>query len=200
MHLVSKHLKSLFRFDGREARQPFWVWVAVVMGMMMVAWMGIFIPSFMSIFGRIEQFAREHPDQVTRTMGPGSYSIRVDGYHPELTPNLSGLIGGLAVILAVIILLLAAAVARRLRDAGKSGWWGLIPLPFLFTGLAVMSRIFATFPAAGSNSELPDGFFRLFGLMMLNNISYLAALITLIVMLCGASKVTQGFDDAGVAD
>jgi uncharacterized membrane protein YhaH (DUF805 family) len=191
MALIREHLTGLFRFDGRERRQPFWLWVAIVMGTMMIAWTAVFIPFFIGMFGRIEQFGRDHADQVTRTVGPGSYSIQVNGNHPELIPDIGGLMAGLGVIVAFVIVLLAAAVARRLHDGGKSRWWGVAPLPFLFTGLAIMTRIFAA-SAAGPDDALPDGFFVLFGLIMVNNLVYLAALITLIVMLCGASADDDG--------
>jgi uncharacterized membrane protein YhaH (DUF805 family) len=44
-----------------------------------------------------------------------------------------------------IVSLLAAAVVRRLHDLGRSGLWGLLPLPFLAGSLAATPFLFDLF-------------------------------------------------------
>jgi uncharacterized membrane protein YhaH (DUF805 family) len=184
MKLVGDHLRSLARFSGREKRQPFWLWVFVVVAVATISWMAVFLPVVIGAFGRMEQFARRHPDQVTRTVGPGSYSIQVHGNHPELMPDGTLLIPAISVISLVAIVLLAAAVARRLHDSGRSGWWGVIPVPFLIAGFAVISVVFSSFDqTATSDGEPGAAFFGYFALMMINNLLYFAAL-GLLVSFC----------------
>ena len=87
-------------------------------------------------------------------------------------------------IAVITVALLAAAVARRLHDRDRSGLWGLAPLPFLSFGLVGMHYLMTSF----SGPQQPDlgAFFFLF----LNNITYLAILVTLVVQL--ASRGTEG--------
>ena len=168
------HFGGLLRFSGREALKPFWLWVAFNMAFQMIATMALMLPMMFDMFGKIERFADAHPDQVTRTYGPGSYSVTVHGYHPELMPDFSGLIFWFGLGVAVSVLLLASAVARRLHDSDHSGFWGLLPLPFLAGGLLLMPSLFGSF----DNEAGPD--MRLFFGMMLNNLVYLAMLALLI--------------------
>jgi uncharacterized membrane protein YhaH (DUF805 family) len=46
-----------------------------------------------------------------------------------------------AVVAAILVALLAAAVNRRLHDRDRRGYWGLIPLPFLAAGMALMPEM-----------------------------------------------------------
>ena len=88
----------------------------------------------------MQQFAVQHPDQTTVTSGPGQYSISVRGNHPEFMSGRSVALY-LAVTFGLAILLYAAAVVRRLRDRGKSGFWGLMPLPFILYSSIQMPRL-----------------------------------------------------------
>jgi uncharacterized membrane protein YhaH (DUF805 family) len=85
-----------------------------------------------------------------------------------------------SITVAATVVLLAAAVARRLHDRNRRGYWGLLPLPFLAAGLALMPGIFER---AAAGREIPDP--RLFLALVLNNLVYLAALGFLIVLLAG---------------
>lgn len=180
IELISNHLLGLVRFSGREAQRPFWTWTAIVIGGAVVA----MTAAMSSTFGKIEQFAAQHPDQVTRTVGATSYSITVHGNHPELMPDFSVLLMGIGAISALAILLLAAAVVRRLHDVNRTGAWGLPPAVLLLTGLAGMSQLFDQF---GNPGGPPMG---LFLAMFVNNLAYLGSLGVLIVLL--AEKGTPG--------
>ena len=203
MGLVGDHLRGLFKVAGREPRQPFWLWVLVIMALTMVTGMIGFFPLLFGTFDKVERFAREHPDQVTRTVGPGSYSIEVHGYHPELMPDFRLFMVMMLVITVLVVLLLAAAVARRLHDTGRSGLWGLMPLPLLFATYWGMSRLFALGPAMSRAPQAPPpGFFEVFGLTMIADLCYIGTLILLIVLCCmptqsGDNRYGAGFGGGG---
>lgn len=177
IELVLQHLKELLRFSGREGRKPFWIWTAIVIGCAMVAMMAVMATTFSATFSKMEQFAAQHPDQVTRTVSPTNYTITVHGNHPDLMPDFSVMIIGVGVISALAILLLAAAVVRRLHDCNRTGVWGLPPAVLLLTGLFGMSRLFDQFDEPGGP---PMGLF--FGIF-LNNLAYLGSLAVLVVLL-----------------
>jgi uncharacterized membrane protein YhaH (DUF805 family) len=184
MDLIGRHLTGLFRFSGREGRQPFWIWAAIVFAGMMVVWTAYFAVTI----GRIEQFAGRHPDQVTRTIGPGSYSVQIQNGNPEAGALFSQSAGVMAIIAVAGIILLAAAAVRRLHDSGRSGWWGLPTPALLLLGLGVMSHLMAVMQVAAPDGEPPEGFFAWFGAMMLLNLTYLASLVLLIVLCCLPSQ------------
>lgn len=174
------HFKRLFDFSGREDRASFWPYAAVAFIITMVVNMFIFIPMMSNSMQAMQQFAAQHPDQVTTSTGPGHYSISVHGNHPEFMPA-----GTVALYLAVgfglALLLFAAAVVRRLHDRGKSGFWGLMPLPFILYSSIQMPRMFAS---VGTGSQ-PD--MTLFFSIFFSNMLYIVTLIWLIVLLAGAS-------------
>jgi len=186
MGLIGDHLRGLLRFAGREPRQRFWLWVLANYVVLMLLSMLSFAPLFAGSFGKLEQFAREHPDQVTRTIGPGSYSIEVHGYHPELMPDFATALWIFAAGALAIVFLLAAAVTRRLHDSGRSGWWGIIPVPFLLGTFWGMYRLLTLVPSLPNTPNTPPSneFFQLFGLTMIGDLCYLATLILLIVFCC----------------
>jgi uncharacterized membrane protein YhaH (DUF805 family) len=174
---ISHNLRKLLRFSGRERRALFWPYAATVFILAIVAFQAAFLPEFMRTMGRMQRFAAEHPDQATVTQGPGHYSISIEGHHPELMPDMARLAVLIGVVAVIVVLLLAAAVARRLHDRGKSGLWGLMPVPFLaFAGIQ-MPRVFAN----------PEAHMGLFFLLFFNNLIYIGTLIALVVMLARVS-------------
>ncbi|MBS0478965.1 MAG: DUF805 domain-containing protein, partial [Proteobacteria bacterium] len=82
------------------------------------------------------------------------------------------------------IVLLAAAVARRLHDSGRSGWWGAPTPILLIAGLVGMMHVFAVMSAAPASNALdgPPIDFASFGVMMLCNLAYLASLVLLVIL------------------
>ena len=190
MNLVTAiryNLANISRFNGRESRQTFWLWIAAVIGFSVVAGFAIFVPAMISSISKMQRFAADHPEQTTITEGPGRYSVEIHGSHPELMPDFGGLIASLATVYILSLVLLAAAVARRLHDCGRSGWWGLMPVPFLTAGVFLFEMLLGPMAAKGSGIAPDASFFRLFGLLFANNLIYLATLVTLVVMLCRAS-------------
>lgn len=178
MEPIWYNLKRLFLFSGRESRELFWPYVGAVYLATMVGGMAIFVPTFISTFARAQQFAVDHPDQATVTTGPGTYSIQIEGNHPELAPDFVGLLVPVAIVTAIAAALLAAAVTRRLHDRGMSGAWGLLPLPFLASGFLLMGQAFSSM----------DGDISQVGFLFLNNLTYLAALGLLAFLLAGKTQ------------
>ena len=174
------HFKRLFDFAGREDRASFWPYAAVAFIITMVVSMFVFVPMMSNSMLAMQQFAAQHPDQVTTTSGPGHYSVSVQGNHPDFMPA-----GSVALYLAVTfglaLLLFATAVVRRLHDRGKSGSWGLMPLPFILYSSIQMPRMFAS---VGTGTQ-PD--MALFFSIFVSNLLYIISLIWLIVLLAGAS-------------
>lgn len=178
---LTGHFKRLFDFAGREDRASFWPYAAVAFILTMVAGMIIFVPMMIHSMDAMRRFAAQHPDQATITSGPGHYSISVSGNHPEFMPAESIALY-LAVTFGLALLLYAAAVVRRLHDRGKSGFWGLMPIPFILYTSVQMPTMFAVI---GTGAE-PD--MMLFFSVFLSNLFYIITLIWLIALLAGPSE------------
>jgi uncharacterized membrane protein YhaH (DUF805 family) len=181
-----EHFTKLFEFKGREDRASFWPYAAVAFIIIMVAGMVFFIPMMQHSIRGMQEFAAQHPDQVTVTSGPGQYSISVQGHHPQFFPA-GSMATYLAVTFGLAILLYASAVVRRLHDRGKSGLWGLMPLPFIIYSSITMPKVFAS---AGE----PD--MTLFFSIFFSNMLYIVTLIVLIVLLAGGSEPQPNRYDA----
>ncbi|NMN03093.1 MULTISPECIES: DUF805 domain-containing protein [unclassified Novosphingobium] len=177
---IFDHFKKLFDFAGREDRASFWPYAAVAFIITMVAGMFFFVPVMTSSLQAMQQFAAQHPEQATITSGPGQYSISIQGNHPEFIPARS-IAYFLGVTFGLAILLYAAAVARRLHDRGKSGFWGLMPQPFIGYSSIQMPKIFASLGTGGQ----PD--LTLFFSIFLSNLLYIVTLILLVILLSGPS-------------
>jgi len=178
---LGDHFKRLFDFTGREDRASFWPYAALAFVIIMVVGAVIMVPMMSHSMAAMQKFAAEHPDQATISSGPGQYSISVRGNHPEIMPGRQmGLY--LVTTFGLAILLYAAAIARRLHDRGKAGFWGLMPLPFILYSTVQMPRMFASV-GAGAPPDLT-----LFLSIFFSNLLYLIALVWLIVLLAGQSQ------------
>jgi uncharacterized membrane protein YhaH (DUF805 family) len=180
-----EHFARLFDFRGSEDRASFWPFAALAFVIIMIAGGLIFVPMMLHSMRAMQDYATQHPDQTTITQGPGQYSISVQGHHPEFFP-METMATYLAVTFGLAILLYAAAVARRLHDRGKSGLWGLLPLPFIIYSSIMMPMLF-------TSPEAPN--VGLFLSMFLSNLLYMVTLIWLIVMLAGPSSPNASRDD-----
>ncbi|MBQ1499290.1 MAG: DUF805 domain-containing protein [Sphingomonas sp.] len=178
---ITHNLARLARFSGRDTRETFWPYALTLFVLAMAASALAVMPAVLGAMAKMQRFAAEHPDQATVRQGPGSYSIQIQGSHPELMPDMRGILPGLAIVLLVFVALVAAAVVRRLHDRGKSGAWALPPLIFLVIGMMLMPRLFGTAPDGPNLSLLP--------LLFVNNLLYLASLGWLMVLLAGDGTV-----------
>lgn len=180
------NLSGLLRFSGRSSLGQFWPYALAVLTLsffVMAQVMGVVLADAMR---RMQRFAREHPELATETRGSGHYSIQIEGFHPDLFPDLRPMMIYLGLIALVTVALLAASVTRRLHDRNWRGAWGLLPLPFLAIGLVMMPHML--------NGRSPD--MTLFFMLFFNNMLYLALLLWLIVLLAlpgtpGANRFGQ---------
>jgi len=180
-----EHFTRLFDFKGREDRASFWPYAALVFVIVMVVGMIVLVPMMAHSMEAMQQYAAEHPDQATVTSGPGQYSISVQGNHPEFFDDRS-MVLYLIASFGLSIFLYSGAVVRRLHDRGKSGWWGLMPLPFIIYSTIMIPRVFAS-PAVNIN---------LFFSVFFSNMVYIITLIWLIVWLAGPSEPAPNRYDA----
>jgi uncharacterized membrane protein YhaH (DUF805 family) len=176
---ILRGFSKLTQFSGRDTRGEFWPYAGAVFAIAMILG-GVAGGLIMSqILATIDpstvQSGLAAPvapsDQVlVEVVGP---SVPPAFPMPDLTPFF--LMQAALVVLNVV--LLAAAVSRRLHDSNRSGWWGLMPVPFVLGGVFGMLHLMAPMMSGG----VPD--FGLFGLIFLNNIAYLVTLVTLIILL-----------------
>lgn len=186
LETIRYNLVNLVNFRGRQTRAQFWPYAAVIIFLTIVGTAAVFVPPIVRDMGRMQRIAAAHPELATIRSGPGTYSITIQGDHPELMPDMGGMLSSMNVVFVAAALLLAAAVARRLHDCGKSGFWGLLPIPFIVFASFAMPRIFTQNP--------PDT--SLFIALFFNNLFYLASLALLVVLLCGATKQEPDHDYA----
>jgi uncharacterized membrane protein YhaH (DUF805 family) len=181
---LTHNLSRLASFAGRESRALFWPYAVCVFVPAFVVTAAIMVPEINASLDRMLRYAAEHPEEAAVSQEPGGVSVTIQGFHPELMPDLERIAVPLALTFAVAIVLLAAAVARRLHDRGRRGFWGLLPLPFLALGYYLFAYVL-TDPSGGSEFSP-----MLVVALFLNNLIYLATLLFLIVQL--ASPGTPG--------
>lgn len=130
MGLLGRHLAGLASFQGRENRQPFWLWVLIVYGVQTVVMIVAMIPIVMSFFDRLMPAMRSDPhrfDQDPQAM-------------VQLMMPMTKDFVMLSIVAAVLFFILtAAAVVRRLHDSNRSGWWAA---PYY--GMQIVTPIFVT--------------------------------------------------------
>lgn len=183
---IIRGFRNLTRFSGRDTRGQFWPYAGAVFALVFLAFgscIGLWVNA---LFADMSAFAVAHPDAATVHSSPGQYSIQIDGGHPEApVPDFTWFFVGLWLMVGSMVLLLAAAVARRLHDRNLPAYWGLLPVPFLVIGVTVFPVLMdQTMQGRGEPN------FGLFGLLFLNNLAYMIALVSLIVML--AMRGTDG--------
>lgn len=173
---VRHGFSNLTNFSGRDTRHQFWPYASAVIGGAIFA-LAIFVLGQMPAhFAKVQAYAEAHPENVTVTSTPGSFSIEVRN-GPEFTmPDMSIALYGANAACLLAVVLLAAAVARRLHDTGRSGFWGLAPLPFAIASLALV-------PAILRMIETNEVDWTAFFLLVANNMAYPAILLGLAVLL-----------------
>ena len=181
MQDILRGFRRVLDFSGRDGRDAFWAYALVIFVLAMAGAMVVFLPAMGESMAKMQQYAMAHPDQAQITSGPGSYSISISGSHPDFLPDFAPTMYRMGAAMGVGVLFLAAAVTRRLHDRGRTGLWGMLPLPFLVFGIVQMPKVFA---AIGDGETAPPGFFTAFA----NNMLYLAALGLLGFLLWGPSQ------------
>lgn len=182
MKPIRNGLAGLLRFPGRDRRATFWLYALAVVGVCMVLGNVLVAPLVVDVFagGDLVAFDPATPPPV-EPPADGTIMV-VEGGFPGL-PDFR-LFFFVTILTAVAtVALLAAAVTRRLHDSGRSGLWGLMPLPFLTASLIGFPIMLSGF----GSSAGPD--FRLFGLLFVSNLAYMTTLAVLIVLLSLRSTV-----------
>ncbi|WP_300527925.1 DUF805 domain-containing protein [Maricaulis sp.] len=181
---VIHNLRNLTNFSGQDTKNQFWPYAGVLLGLSFLGLMLAWIPEFLASFVRAEAFAIANPEMATIIEEPGSKTIIIHEFHPDLMPNFGWLFGSLGLICAILVMMVAASVARRLRDRGKTWLWAVPPLIFLIIGAVGMQTLFAAFARDEAGSEMFGAFMLLFA----NNAAYLGSLGCLVYLLAGDSK------------
>jgi uncharacterized membrane protein YhaH (DUF805 family) len=182
LETVASNLRQLAGFRGRSGSGSFWTYTLTILAVSFLAGLVVMIPMMVDLFQRMMTFAAEHPEQAIVTRTPTSFSVRIKGFHPELMPDFSAAVFVLALAFMGMVVLLAGAVTRRLHDTGRSGLWGLMPLPFIAFSLALFSVLTKGF-ADGGGIDMG----RFTGLFA-SNLLYLVTLGRLVFMLCDRSQ------------
>lgn len=173
------HLASLHRFSGRDSVDRFWAWAGTVVLLLFSGFSLAVTPVMADSVARMDRFARENPELATRSVGPGHYSVSIQGHHPELMPDFGAFIAMTIAFTMIAIVLLGASLVRRLHDTNRTGLWVLLPLPFLLGGMWSMKQLFGNI---ATEADL-----QVFAGLLLNNVIYLGtiALLMLFTMLRG---------------
>ena len=150
---IARGFASVLRFSGRDTRSEFWPFAGVAVALYLVMGWAVLIPITLPVF-----------DASSRT--DFGMSQKIEG----------NFLFASVLMFAALVALLAAAVARRLHDSGRSAFWGLLPLPFAVYSGAMFFRLFSQFGAGE-----PD--LRLFFSVFASNVLYSVAVIWLIVLL-----------------
>ena len=118
---MTRGLRMLRTFEGRDSRQQFWIYAAgvfvVTTGVSFVLNVGVVAIGFL--------------------LGPDA----ILSFLPSVVLILT------VVVAAATIALYAAAVTRRLHDRGLRGWWGLLPVVLLVVGMGTMGVLFTSVDA-----------------------------------------------------
>lgn len=186
-----EHFRKLASFKGREDRASFWPYAALVLGIVMLAGALMSLPMMAWLMQASPQFAAPDPGDVGFSPDLGGLPIPAQSQLAGPALPVGFLAAYFAATFGLAVLLFAAAVERRLHDRGKSGAWGLMPLPFLAYTSVQMIRLFGSVTAA----EEPD--MGLFFTIAVSNILFWAALLSLIVLLAGASEPDPNVHDRG---
>ena len=172
---IIRGFSKLTQFSGRDTRGEFWPYVGAVIALVFIVQaigMSVVMADFMS---EVEAHIEAQPLLLIDPSLPPNTVARVETAPPMPDFRILGAVMGGTLVMAIS--LLAAAVSRRLHDRDKTAIWGLLPVPFVAVA-AIGFPIMMIDMMAGT---VPD--FGLFGLLFINNVAYLAALVTLIIML-----------------
>jgi uncharacterized membrane protein YhaH (DUF805 family) len=185
---IRHNLTHVADFSGRDPPGRFWPYAIFLFLLSMVVGMLLWVPVMADMFVRLQRYLVEHPEGLP--IDTGVYPARMP---PELVPDLSAMTIPLAILNLLFVLLLAAALVRRLHDRDKSGWWALMPVPFMIFG-QVQGREATTMMMGAIPADpaliLP---------MALNSLFYWIAVIALVIMLIqqgthGPNRYGPGFD------
>jgi uncharacterized membrane protein YhaH (DUF805 family) len=156
------NFRNLVRFSGRDTREQFWpyaIFLFIIQNIVSTITMAPIMYSIMTKTFSLVQEQATHAGTRLSATDQIAFNQMIQGVISDMQ---SMLIVTTPILIGLFIVFVAAATARRLHDRGKSGFWGLMPIPFAGFGVVLMPRLFSTW------LQKPD--FTLFGLLFLNNI------------------------------
>lgn len=190
---VRRGLTNVLRFSGHDTREQFWPYCLLIFALMVLVIMAVMIRTSAGLWYFVAKTVfQSFPQDGEVTLSPSDQeelNFRFDetfATMPETSVTM-------LLAMSVVTVLLAAAVVRRLRDAGKSGYWAILPLPFFAISAIMIPDTFESVTGSGSEVDLPIPIFYLIPLLSLNNLLYLSSMVYLVVLLAGESdrELTQ---------
>lgn len=185
---IGRGLAGIFNFNGRMALHDFWPYAVTVvlvlygLGSLVGLWFQFELSQRMGMgvwFGGDYELDQRQAEEVLALMQEGFRLV----------------VPFVAISLVVHVIPLAAAIVRRLHDAGRTGFWILMPLPFGVGGIYAMDRLFSRFPALmeieTQSREAGPVVFAFVGEMFVAigvALGWLSALVVLIILLCGKHR------------
>lgn len=161
--VIRMHLSRLTDFSGREPGRVFWPWVALLFG----------VATTVNTVGMVTLVV---PTMLGDDPGRELFGA-IEAY---LTAFGSSILFG--------VVMVASSVARRLHDAGRSGAYGLLPLPFLTLGFLLFRGMFS---GALTREGVRGSFATLFALGFVNNLVYLGTVAFLVFLLVKPSEAAE---------
>lgn len=163
---VRHGLANIVNFSGRDRPRLFWPYAGAVFGLNMIASTLMTVPLVLRVFEREMDRARRR-EYEPEAVDPAALTA-------EMIPDMEALLLPGMILTLIMAALLAAAVARRLHDRDRAGWWGLLPLPLMLVQFLLTPRMFEGMRNAAEGGGSFDASATL--LLMANNLVYLAAL------------------------
>ena len=167
---IRHNIVNLARFSGRDSQGLFWPWAIIVYALLTLVTLGLTFVAvargFMEMSGAFQPGAG--PEDIEKLMA-GMMGRVTDLWLPLTLVNL------------LMIVLLAASIARRLHDRGRTAYWGLLPVPFWIAGALTARRAMALAMTPGDGASRPA----LDTLIMLIGPFSWVAFIVLLVLLIG---------------
>ncbi len=191
---INHGLRNLVNFQGRDARQTFWLFVLFVYLLGMAISAVVALPLMAGIVSGAFDAVRaagHDPKAVQAAMN--------NVVATKMSAVLSQIVLVSALVAVLHVLLLAAALVRRLHDSNLPGWLALIPVALQGAVLAHMPAQLATTRAMMQQTQNGMPSTAAAGAGVNGVAGLLGWLVILIVVLIGTRKSTVGANDYGDA-
>lgn len=184
---IGHGIRGLARLRGRDSPILFWPYAIATLLLYLAASVMVIAQMIIGTIVRMQNLARQHPDDFVVHQQPGSYQISYVGDDPailaQILPDMTmfmtiAIIGNL-----VFGLLLVAATIRRLHDRSVTGKWLLVPAIVASVSLALFVPMISN-ALDMTGDQAPDAaMFGQFAAVFMLNLVYLISLVLLIVQL-----------------
>jgi len=179
---IRHNLRSLLRFSGRDAPHRFWPYAFTLFVISNI----ILSVALQRGMERMLRYAVTHPAQSRVALGTSTVQVSIAERPHEVQGVMMQIVAWAGISMVSFLLLSAAAVARRLHDRGKSGWWGAATAALGAVGMVGTGRTLL------APTGVPPG---IFFAAFLVNAAYLVSAACLVVLLAGSG--TEGPNEYG---